>query len=595
MAKIVKMDAALANLIAAGEVVEKPSSVVKELVENAIDASASQINIYTTESGTLEIKVVDNGDGMSAEDVSLAFLRHATSKIKNEYDLLRIQTLGFRGEAIPSIAAVSNMQIYTNDGSGGYQVTYKGGSIQSQGEFACKKGTTVSVKNLFFNTPARLKFIKSLTKELSSIVFLVNKFAITHPEISFTYYNNDKLLLRTSGNNNFEQLFAEIYGLNVAKNIKIIDFEADGCKVKAVIAKPEIYRSSKNDITLIANGRYVKSSAITQAVMDAYYTRLPIGKAPLCAIYLDIDPVLVDVNVHPTKIEIKISNEENICAQLKTQIEEALENVVQIPQRQINTNKAYIKEQLFDKVYEEVEIKKAPVVEVKNTVVEPKNEEVKYEVKQEKPIVKLEEKKETVYEFIERKIPYMEYIGQALGCYLIFQNQDGLYLVDQHAAAERIRYEYYSKLLNDEKQPITKLLFPVEIELANDDLIIAKDSLDIFKDLGISLSFENKVISLSELPMWLKQEKSDDVVRQIIELIKNNRNFDLLFFRDSIAKQISCKSSIKANHRISVDEVNSLIKDLNKCKDPYHCPHGRPTIINLSNDELEKMFERIVV
>ncbi len=599
MPKIIKMDAKLANLIAAGEVVEKPASVVKELVENAIDAHAKKISVYVYESGISKIKVIDDGDGMTPEDAKLAFLRHATSKIKNEYDLARIHTLGFRGEAVPSIAAVSLMQILTNDGSGGYQVTYKGGSIQSEGISPCQKGTTVTVENLFYNTPARLKYIKSLTKELSSIVFIMNKFAITNPSISFSLYSNDKNLIRTSGNGSYEELFGEIYGLNVAKNLIKKEFMADGTRILVVFAKPEIYRSTKLDITLCANGRYVRSNAIAQALIDAYYTQLPIGKFPVAAIYLDIDPILVDVNVHPTKIEIKISNEENICLKLQSEVKLALEGTVQIPKREVVPEKKYIKNTIFDtpieplklnenrreygQKQEKVNIPTNNNIDVNKTKIT--NVESKKEEKNE-----LEENKEIV----SNKLPYMEYIGQALGCYLIFQNENGLYLMDQHAAAERIKYEYYSKLLNNPNQPKSRLLFPIDLDLTLDESLIARDHLNDFNELGILMSYENDVIYVNELPMWLSAPDAPTIIRDIISLFDNNRQFDILYFRDRIAKQISCKSAIRANKRISYDEVNALLKELNKCENPYHCPHGRPTIINLTNEELEKMFERIV-
>lgn len=594
MGRIVQLDERLSNMIAAGEVVERSSSVVKELVENAIDAGAKNISITLIDSGVKEIIIEDDGCGMSRDDAKLCFSRHATSKIKNEYDLARIHTLGFRGEAVPSIAAVSLMQILTNDGSGGYQVTYKGGSIQSEGISPCQKGTTVTVENLFYNTPARLKYIKSLTKELSSIVFIMNKFAITNPSISFSLYSNDKNLIRTSGNGSYEELFGEIYGLNVAKNLIKKEFMADGTKILIVFAKPEIYRSTKLDITLCANGRYVRSNAIAQALIDAYYTQLPIGKFPVAAIYLDIDPILVDVNVHPTKIEIKISNEENICLKLQSEVKLALEGTVQIPKREVVPEKKYIKNTIFDTPIEPVklnenikeygqkpkEVNISPNNKIENTIVESKKEEIN--------------EPEEVKEVVSNKLPYMEYIGQALGCYLIFQNENGLYLMDQHAAAERIKYEYYSKLLNNPNQPKSKLLFPIDLDLTLDESLIARDHLNDFNELGILMSYENDVIYVNELPMWLSAPDAPTIIRDIISLFNNNRQFDILYFRDRIAKQISCKSAIRANKRISYDEVNALLKELNKCENPYHCPHGRPTIISLTNEELEKMFERIV-
>ena len=335
MAKISRLSTHLANMIAAGEVVERPSSVVKELVENAIDANAKNITVELKLGGLDEIKIIDDGEGMDSEDVVLAFQPHATSKIKTEYDLTRILSLGFRGEAIASIAAVSNMQIISSqDGLNGYQVTYEAGSKKSEGITHSNKGTTVIVKNLFFNTPARLKYLKPEKNELAAITFLMDRIALAHPDIRFRVINNDRIHLQTSASNKSINLMGEIYGLEVAKNLVETDFAVDGVNAKMILVKPEVYRSNKLEITLIVNGRFVKNYNVTNAVIEGYSTLIPIGKYPIAVLYLDIDPLLVDVNVHPSKTEIKISNEEYLVSEITEQIKNALQSKVLIPKKE---------------------------------------------------------------------------------------------------------------------------------------------------------------------------------------------------------------------------------------------------------------------
>ncbi|MDE5547034.1 MAG: DNA mismatch repair endonuclease MutL, partial [Anaeroplasmataceae bacterium] len=457
MGKITKMTPHLANMIAAGEVVEKPSSVVKELVENAIDAKAKNIRIFLQEGGLKEIKVVDDGEGMDEEDVRLAFLPHATSKIKTEYDLSRILSLGFRGEAIASIAAVSKMQILSStNGRGGYQVTYQAGSMLSSGPTPSNQGTTVTVENLFFNTPARLKYLKPAKNELASITYLMDRIALAHPEIRIMLTNDNRTYLSTTASNQISSLMGEIYGLEVAKSLLEENFITDGVKGKIVLVKPEIYRANKLEITLLVNGRYVKNYNITNAIVEGFRTYLPIGKYPIAVLYLEIDPMLVDVNVHPSKTEIKISNEEQIIAKLMESIHKALESTILIPTRQIytkDTNIGYEKGNIFElprtmiseeKLEEKIEASANPSIITK--------EEVKSSlILNEEPTPYVPRKESAEEE--QKKLPYLEYVGQVFGTYLIFQNEKGMYLMDQHAAAERINYEKNYELLGKENQP----------------------------------------------------------------------------------------------------------------------------------------------
>ena len=433
MGKISKMSVKLANMIAAGEVVERPSSVVKELVENAIDANSRNIKIYLKNGGLEEIKIIDDGDGMDADDVCMAFLPHATSKIKNEYDLFRISTLGFRGEAIASIASVSNMQIISSqNGIEGYQCTYSAGVLQSNGIINSNKGTTVIVSGLFFNTPARLKYMKTAKSELASIMFFIDRIAMAHADLRFTVYHDNKAIFQTTGSNDSKTLIGELYGIDAAKNVLLHSYVSDGYKAKLVFVKPSIYRSNKLEITTIVNGRYVKNYNVTNAVIDGFSTYLPIGKYPIGIIYMDIDPMLVDVNVHPSKVEIKIANEEALCELLKNEIKKMLGADTHIPERKIEEKPTYYqKTSIFDNIEAyDLHEDNTPIYKNEEKIeIKPTLKEEKVEIKREIPIIK------------QKKLPYMEYVGTVFGTYLIFQNNEGMHLIDQHAAAERINYE----------------------------------------------------------------------------------------------------------------------------------------------------------
>lgn len=598
MGVISKMTPHLANMIAAGEVVERPSSVVKELVENAIDARATNIKIYLENGGLDYIKIVDDGCGMDSDDVCMAFLPHATSKIKTEYDLFRIKTLGFRGEAIASIASVSMMQIISSqNGNEGYQCTYKSGVKQNEGVTHSNKGTTVIVSNLFFNTPARLKYMKSAKSELASIMFLLDRIAMAHPDLRFSVYSDNKMIFQTTGSNDYKNLIGEIYGLEAAKNVLTHDYVSDGYKAKLILVKPSIYRSTKLEISMVCNGRYVKNYNITNAVIEGYQTYLPIGKYPIAILYFEIDPLLVDVNVHPSKTEIKISDEEDISKLLTLEIKKCLESAMHIPQREMpkQPKQEYHKPSIFDeldlmlpkkKVFEEVKTEYNKV-EAKNEAVLDLDKKINEEFVSYIPPVEEEEKPQP-------KIPYMEYVGSVFGTYLIFQNSEGMHLMDQHAAAERINYEKYYEILSNPNYPTTGLLVPFVLSFTKEEALYVEENIEVFKKIGFVLDQVGSTdYAVREIPLWANLESSEDIIRNIIILMIQNRKIDIMYFRDSIAKQISCKASIKANHRINIDEVNSLIKQLNNCKNPYTCPHGRPTIIKLSVTDIEKMFERI--
>lgn len=611
MGKIAKMSLHLANMIAAGEVVERPSNVVKELVENSIDANSTNIKIILSNGGIDLIKVVDDGDGMDKDDVLLAFMPHATSKIKTEYDLFRINTLGFRGEAISSIASVSTMQIISSQtGLSGYQCTYKSGVKQNEGVTHSNKGTTVIVNNLFFNTPARLKYLKSAKSELASIMFWVDRIALAHPSIRFTVISDEKTVFQTTGSKDEKTLIGELYGIEACKNVIMHSYTEDGYSVKLVLVKPSIYRSNKLEITMICNGRYVKNYNITNAVIEGFNTYLPIGKYPIGVLYFEIDSTLVDVNVHPQKTEIKISDEEEICRILKTNIKKCLEENTHIPSRIIehNNNPKYDKVSIFNSSFSFGEEKTTYVCSkeesgdllTKSSEIINNDNSANISVDRknitdfnDKAIIDEKNKEENIKP-ASKKIPYMEYVGQIFGTYLIFQNQEGMLMVDQHAAQERINYEKYYKILALKNQPTTELLVPDVLSFTKEEALYVEQNINSFLEIGFRLEqIGQRDFVVREVPLWIKLDNLSSVVNDIITLLIDNKKIDIMFFRDHIAKSIACKASIKANHRINADEVKALLSDLELCENPYTCPHGRPTIIKLSLKDIEKMFERI--
>lgn len=594
MGRIVQLDSHLSNMIAAGEVVERPSSVVKELVENSIDAGSTHITVSVIDGGTKEIQVVDDGCGMSKEDALLAFGRHATSKIKTERDLFRIQTLGFRGEAIPSIASVSNLTLLTSEGEGGYEVIYSAGKKISDSPRAASKGTVITVKNLFYNTPARLKYLKSIKSELASISNLMTKFALSRPDISFTLKSDGMSVLQTSGMNDLVRLFGELYGYNIAKNLMISEFKSIGYNVKIAMVKSMINRSNKNELTLICNKRYVKSYKINDSICEAYHTYIPHTRYPIAAIYLTLDPILVDVNVHPSKAIIKISNEDEISETIKRMAQENLMKANMIPTIDptvpVRENKTY--QQSFVSEEFKPNTLKEPEIVLFDSI---KNEdEVKYV--EPKPLEHI--KDDDIYispNMVKtERLPYLEYVGQVHGTYLIFQNTEGMYLVDQHAAAERINYEKYYNLLSHPDFVRTPLLIPYTLELNPSEMVFVEENISKLNEIGIVLNQISKnSYAVREVPYWMELDRIDDVIHDMIDSFYENKEISIIKNRDRISKQIACKSSIKANHSLTEEESLKLVEQLNECNNPYTCPHGRPTIIKLTKHDLEKLFLRV--
>ena len=596
MAKIMQLSEHVANMIAAGEVVEGPLSVVKELVENAIDAHATNIAIHLTESGISKIEIVDNGCGMDETDAVMAFNRHATSKIKSAYDLASINTLGFRGEALPSIASVSLLELTTKERESeeGFKVVLKAGKMLSKETFATNNGTRIVVSNLFYNTPARLKYLKSPNVILAQICELVDKFALANRHIRFTLTNNNQTLLSTPGVDDLTGLFAIVYGTNVAKNLITSEAEHDGVKVKITATNPTITRSRKNDITLVVNGRYVKSAIVTNAVVDAYKNYVAPLRYPICLVEIDIDSLLIDVNVHPQKMDVKFSTENNVYELVKEAIISGIRKIQIIPE--VKTP-VLPKEEIiplnFDEYLKLDEEKVETEKPVENIVLNDSVQEV-YKPSRviEKPVVK---EVLPVKEVKKERLPYLEYIGQLSGTYLLFQNEEGLFLIDQHAAQERINYEYYLKVLANTPKESVPLLIPFNLEVKKEEALILMNHLTELSEVGLMLESSGiNSFFVREIPVWIKATNPEVMIEKIIYFLLERNEFNISLLRDSLAKQMACKASIKANHFVSREEVETLMHDLDLCDNPFNCPHGRPVFVKITNYEIEKMFKRVV-
>ena len=593
MANIKIMDEVLSNKIAAGEVVEKCVSVVKELVENAVDANSNEIRVDLIDSGTREIKVVDNGIGMDEKDAILAFQRHATSKLFDEDDLYRIDTLGFRGEALPSIASVSEITLKTSTGNIGTLIHFKGGKLIKQEKCEPKKGTIITVKNLFYNTPARLKHLSSLNSELSNIVDYINRIALSYPNIKFMLTNNNRILLNTTGDNSLLKVINSIYGINVTKNMLDIDSSNNDYEISGYISKPVVNRANRSHVITLVNGRVVRNGEINKTIIDSYHTYMPETKFPIVVLKISVDSSLIDVNIHPTKMDIKFSKIEELKQLIKTTIINRLNSINLIP----TIEKPKIME------YEDIPIKNNYVQETIDFTISNK-ESIGTLIKEEL----LEEQDDSIIineDFIENKkessckkdnIPELYIAGYAFGTYIICQNDLGLYLIDQHAAKERINYERTSYMLSHPSNNCISLLFPITIELPLNEFMIIKENIEILKNMYFEITeFGMNSFIIKSHPLWLPKNHEEEAVRKILDLIISMRdNFSLEKFNDRVAMTMACKMSIKANDNLSNKEMEELINDLRKCNNPYTCPHGRPTIINFTKYELEKMFKRVM-
>ena len=582
MNKIKVMDVNLSNKIAAGEVVETLMNVVKELVENSIDASSSSIKIDLIDSGTKEISVSDDGIGMNREDAVNCLKRHATSKLYSDEDLFHIDTLGFRGEALPSIASVSKMKIETAFSDVGTTVIISGGNIEKVVSSPLRTGTKITVQDIFYNTPARLKYLKNLHTELANITFYVTKMALSYPSIKFSLTNNEKKLLSTDGSGNLLKVINSVYGLEVTKKMIKISAENGDYEVNGYISYPEVNRSSRGFITLFVNGRYIRNNSVIKTILEGYHTYLPIGRYPIVVLNIEADPSIIDVNVHPTKMDIKFSKLEELEELLLKTISDALLKLVLVPSIKAE-------EKVVSNINEISTINKNLDFKEK-TIVSPKYEEISFDFN----VHEEEENYESEHNHEEKQtVKKITPVGIVKNTYIVGENDEGMHIIDQHAAQERINYERYKKKLGEDTKEITDVLVPIKLEFTSSEFLELKDKKEIINNVGIFFEeFGHNSVVIRKHPKWLNPRYITDSIRKILEIIITENDFSKEKFNEKIAITLACKMSIKANDYISLEEADKLLETLLKCDNPYTCPHGRPTIINYSYYELEKLFKR---
>ena len=707
MGKINILSAELSNKIAAGEVVERPSSVVKELVENSIDAGSTNIKIIIKEFGIQQIRIIDNGSGISNDDLARAFLRHATSKISADYDLFHIETLGFRGEALASISSVSKVTIKSCAGEAqGKILVLEGGKVVSEEYYAPIKGTDLSVENLFYNTPARLKYLRNPHTEQANITNIIHKFALSYPNVAFELHVDGKITFKTYGDGDVHKILSKIYNMGVARNMIEFGGANDDYKVFGYISVPEETRASKNYINIFINGRYIKNYGIQNAIIDAYGTLLMINRYPLCVINIEMDPILLDVNVHPTKQEVRLSKEAELIRLIKEVIAERLSNYTYIPQGMNNVltkkEKAKIEKINFldelDNKFGDVEDKnifseekKEPEVDLEVELSFPDTqEEVASHVIQEDEFLfggdlltnTAEEKipvqskentfnqrnktqkiksdlpdlsysshprdnrnkfgdkptKKEIENFMNfskkednasyddrteevvsnvvkddshfneikdakivqdddtkvRTLPDLKVLAQIFKTYILSEADNKLFLIDQHAAAERYNYEKLQREFIERKNYKKQMLIPLMFDFSVEEAAEVRNNLEKFEELGIVFEeFGDNSYVVREFPGWIEEDE-EQMIKIIVEKVLRNNNITFNELRNDAIAMASCKMSIKANQVLTDVEMNKVISDLYECKNPFTCPHGRPIITKMEKKDLEKMFKRIV-
>lgn len=595
--KIKQLDEILANKIAAGEVIERPANVVKELVENSIDASSSKIDIIIEEGGMNLIEIVDDGLGMDQEDAKLCFSRHATSKITNDQDLFCIQTLGFRGEAIPSIASISHFELKTSDGQSGSTVVYEFGKFIEQKQSDLKRGTKITVTKLFQNVPARLKYVKSVNAEFAHIQNYVERLSLSHPDIAFTLMHNGKVTYKTNGNGQLLEVIHQIYGLSVVKNMLNLKVENDEFEVEGYIGKIEINRASKNHIVTLVNHRIVKNQIAIDAINQAYRKYLADNRYPIAIINIEIDPYLVDVNVHPSKLEVKFSKESELKQLIFDGVSKTLEGVNLT--YQVKEEKSVFKPQL-DQLDLEIDFRQeVPPLQVQpiertmpSSIYEEKEEYQASPINQEISEQKIvEEIKETPLKEMKKKI-FVK--AQIHGTYIVGEDGEGMYLIDQHAAQERINYEYFLEKYSHPDMIMRDLLVPITVEYPLSECMIIEERKELLKEVGIYLDPFGNGFIIKQLPMWMNQINEHLFIEDMIQQVLKDNKIDLLSLQEHAIATLSCKASLKGNSHLSIESMQTIVDNLMRCDNPYVCPHGRPTIIHYSAYDLEKLFKRVV-
>ncbi|MFD2704729.1 DNA mismatch repair endonuclease MutL [Salibacterium lacus] len=623
MAEVKKLTDELSNKIAAGEVVERPASIVKELVENAVDAGSTRVDIDIEEGGLSKIRVVDNGSGMTRDNAELAFLRHATSKITSERDLFQIASLGFRGEALPSIAAVSNLDLTTGTGEGeGTLIRYQGGKRIALSAAKSRKGTDITVRDLFFNTPARLKYMKTIHTEIGNITDVVNRLALANPSVAITLSHNERQLLFTNGNGDMKAVLAAIYGRRTAAGFLPVQTSSMDYSIEGLAAEPEVNRASRQYISIFINGRYVRHFPIVKAVEKAYHTLLPIGRHPMIALHIEMDPVLIDVNVHPAKLEVKISKEQELLSLIEQALKETLQKQTFIPEVETSRAKKPKSEQMplewntpsAEHSGHQETVSPAPYSAQPQDTMQPAPEEAleagapAYALRPD-PAPGTEETIDTEHPVHSAadsgtseaekpdagRVPELDPIGQLHGTYILAQNENGLYIIDQHAAQERIYYEYFRDKITETNRHIQELMIPITLELSPAEERIITTYEQELKQAGVYLEpFGFRTYRVSSHPAWFPEGEEENTIRELIQQLLEDRKIRVSALLEEAAVLMSCKGAIKANRHLRGDEIQSLLQDLRHCETPFTCPHGRPVFIHFSGYDMEKMFKRVM-
>lgn len=611
MGKIQVMSSKLANMIAAGEVIERPSSVIKELVENSIDAHAKNIEVSIFNAGRNKIIVKDDGDGMDPEDAKLAFKRHASSKLLDEYQLFKIKTMGFRGEALPSISSVSKVTMMTSTGILGSKVTTSEEELNIE-PFKAIKGTTFIVEELFYNTPVRLKYLKSDSTEIASCLEIMQRLALSFPSVSISFYIDDKLSFSTTGRGDLLEVISRLYGNDIAKKMMKVTYSSNGFDIDGYIAKPEITRSTRYYMITILNNRNVYLPQVQKSIISGYSDYIFNSKYPFVVLTLRVDHSLVDVNVHPSKKEVRLSNDKEVSLAVEEMIKEALnkENAiheVSLPHKEVETvtlfkdnTSSSFDTSIIRPINPKVEIKtELPNEKIKENNFDfditslDENIDVKNNEDVNNDIINNEEINQDEEKNNEKTIPFFKVIGQVLLTYIIIEVKNGFYIVDQHAANERINYEKFTKLLNSKIEVCTPLI-PIIINLSPSEIKrLTEDKIKILNQIGIEIEgFGLNTIKISSIPVFIKEYNEEKYLEEIIDQVIRTDKIDLIELRKHVIATMACKASIKANDHLEIREMEDLIKTLFTCDNPTCCPHGRPTIVHFTKYDIEKMFKR---
>lgn len=625
------------NKIAAGEVIERPSSVIKELLENSIDALATSITIEILNGGKTYIRVTDNGVGIDKDDIEVAFLRHSTSKISNANDLNSIETLGFRGEALASIASVSQIELITktSEEKSGIKIVIHGGVVKSKEEIGCPNGTTIVVKNLFFNTPVREKFLKSDNTEASHIGDIVHKLALSNPDVSFNYIKDNKSILKTPGRGDLSTTVYSVLGKEFLNSTFELNKESDGLSIKGFLGKPDYTRANRNSQYIFINGRYIKDIGISRVIEKSYQTLLLTKRYPVFLIFLKIDTETIDVNVHPTKTEVRFTNRDKLNFFISNTVKTALQTNDLIPKVTFSNKRHTNIHSISDKTIEPIDF--VPTLEEQQQIIENKDNDIlkiidfnktdsEYQARQksltnnygnfkedrvDKVNKKLEKKTNNnvisekinenscdIYEqaFLENntRFPDIKIIGILFKTYILGQDKESkyFYMIDQHAAHERIMYEKLKNQFLSEGVATQILLATDLIELSISEVEVVKENLEVFLNLGFEIEdFGTNTIALRGVPLIFGKPNSKKLFLDILDNLENDISSNYELQLEKIMK-LACTAAIKANDDLAKVEVEKLIEELGKMKDPFTCPHGRPVIIEMNKEEIERKFKR---